>query len=86
MLSYASSMFDLIVVIAIYVMFNIPELIMEIVPNYSTIQKPNCRQFPELSMTALADALKQDKFACVHFKMVCKGHGLVYCSENRLDD
>ena len=32
----ASSMFDLHVVVLFYVMFNIMELIMEIVPNYST--------------------------------------------------
>ena len=60
MLSFATSMFDLHVVVLFYVMFNIMELIMEIVPNYSTIQKPNCRQFPDLNMTALADALKPD--------------------------
>ena len=36
MLSFASSMFDLHVVVLFYVMFNILELIMEIVPNYST--------------------------------------------------
>ena len=35
-LSFATSMFDLHVVVLIYVMFNIMELIMEIVPNYST--------------------------------------------------
>ena len=62
MLSYASSMFDLHVLVVVYVIFNILELIMGILPNYSTIQKPNCRQFPELSMTALADALKPDKY------------------------
>ena len=32
----ASSMFDLHVVVLFYVMFNILELIMEIVPNYPT--------------------------------------------------
>lgn len=68
MLISTSSMFDLYVIVDVYVMFNILELIMEIVPNYSTIQKPNCRKFPELSMIALADALKPDKFTCVHFK------------------
>ena len=67
MLSYASSMFDLHVVVLFYVMFNILELIMEIVPNYPTIQKPNCRQFPELKMTALSDAMKPEKFTGVHF-------------------
>jgi len=67
MLSYASSMFDLHVVVLSYVMFNILELITEIVPNYPTIQKPNCRQFPELKMTALSDAMKPEKFTGVHF-------------------
>ena len=34
MLISASSMFDLHVLVAVYVIFNILELIMEIVPNY----------------------------------------------------
>ena len=68
MLNTASSMFDLHVLVVGFVMFNILELIMEIVPNYPTIQKPNCRQFLELSITALADVLKPDKFTGVHFK------------------
>jgi len=67
MLISASSMFDLHVLVVGFVMFNILELIMEIVPNYPTIQKPNCRQFPELKMTALSDALKPEKFTGVHF-------------------
>jgi hypothetical protein len=41
---------------------------MEIVPNYPTIQKPNCRQFPELSMASFTDALRPDKFTGVDFK------------------
>jgi hypothetical protein len=41
---------------------------MEIVPNYPTIQKPNCMQFPELTMAGFADALRLDKFTSVHFK------------------
>jgi hypothetical protein len=41
---------------------------MEIVPNYPTIQKPNCRQFPKLSMASFTDALRPDKFTGVHFK------------------
>jgi hypothetical protein len=61
-------MFVLHVIIASVVMFNILELIMEIVPNYPTIQKPNCRQFPELSMAGFTDALRPDKFTGVHFK------------------
>jgi hypothetical protein len=61
-------MFELNVVVAGIVMFNILELIMEIVPNYRTIQKPNCRQFPELSMAGFTDALRLDKFTSMHFK------------------
>jgi hypothetical protein len=61
-------MFELHVVVAGIVMFNIMELIMEIVSNYPTIQKPNCRQFPELSMAGFTDALRPDKFTGVHFK------------------
>jgi hypothetical protein len=49
-------------------MFNILELIKEIVSNYPTIQKPNYRQFPELTMVGFADALRADKFTGVHFK------------------
>ena len=36
LLSFATSMFDLHVVVLFYVMFNIMELIMGIVPNFST--------------------------------------------------
>jgi hypothetical protein len=61
-------MFELHVVVAGIVMFNILELIMEIVPNYLTIQKPNCRQFPKLSMAGFTDALRPDKFTSMHFK------------------
>jgi hypothetical protein len=57
------------VIVAAVVMLNILELIMEIVPNYLTIQKPNCRQFSELSMAGFTDALRPDKFTGVHFKM-----------------
>jgi hypothetical protein len=60
-------MFELYVVVASVVMFNILELIMDIVPNYPTIWKPNCRQFPELSMAGFTDALRPDKFTGVHF-------------------
>jgi hypothetical protein len=56
------------VVVVVVVMFNILELIMEIVPNFPTIQKPNCRQFSELKMAGFTDALRPDKFTCVHFK------------------
>jgi hypothetical protein len=41
---------------------------MKLVPNYPTIQKPNCRQFSELTMAGFADALRSDKFTGVHFK------------------
>jgi hypothetical protein len=61
-------MFELYVVVAGIVMFNILELIMEIVPNYPIIQKPNCRQFPKLSIAGFTDALRPDKFTGVHFK------------------
>jgi hypothetical protein len=61
-------MFELHVVVAGIVIFNILELIMEIVPNCPTIQKRNCRQFPELSMAGFTDALRPDKFTGVHFK------------------
>ena len=68
MLSTASSMFQFYMVVAVVVMINILELIMELLPNYPTIQKPYYRQFPELKMTALADALRPKKFTGVHFK------------------
>jgi hypothetical protein len=48
-------MFELHVVVAGIVMFNILELITETVTNYPIIQKPNCRQFPELSMAGFTD-------------------------------
>jgi hypothetical protein len=60
-------MFELHVVV-VGIIMNILELILEIVPNYPTIQKPNCRQFPELSMAGFTDALRLDKFTGVHFK------------------
>jgi hypothetical protein len=61
-------MFELHVVVASIVMFNILELTIEIVPNYPTIQKPKCRQFPKLLMAGFIDALRPDKFTDVHFK------------------
>jgi hypothetical protein len=61
-------MFKLHVVVAAIFMSNILELLMEIVPNYPTIQKPNCRQFPELSMAGFTDTQRPDKFTGVHFK------------------
>ena len=68
MLITTSSMFEFHMLVVTVVMLNILELIMEIVPNYPTIQKPNCRQFPELTMAGFADALRPDKFTGVHFK------------------
>jgi hypothetical protein len=56
------------VVVASIVIFNILELIMEIGPNYPTIHKPKCTQFPDLSMAGFTDALRPDKFTGVHFK------------------
>jgi hypothetical protein len=46
MLFSTSSIFELHVVVAIVVMYNNLDLIMEIVPNYLSIQKSNGRQFP----------------------------------------
>ena len=68
MLINASSMFEFHMLVVAAIMFYILELIMEIVPNYPTIQKPNCRQFPQLTMAGFADALRPDKFTGVHFK------------------
>ena len=44
MLENTSSMFEVNMLVAIVVMFNILKLIMELLPNYSTIQKPYYRQ------------------------------------------
>ena len=68
MLISASSMFVFNMFVAIIVMLNILELIMKIVPNYSTIQKPNCRQFPKLCMANLSDAIRPERFVGMHFK------------------
>ena len=53
MLISSSSMFEFHMLVAIVVMFNILELILKLLPNFPTIQKPYYRQFPELKMTAL---------------------------------
>ena len=42
MLINASSMFEFHMLVAYVVMFIILELIMELLPNFPTIQKPNC--------------------------------------------
>ena len=68
MLVNTSSMFEINMLVAIVVMLNILELIMELLPNYSTIQKPYYRQFPELSMAGFADAMRPEKFTGVSFK------------------
>ena len=70
MLISTSSMFVFYMLVAGVVMFNILELIMELLPNYPTIQKPYMcyRQFPELNMGHLSDALRPDKFTGVDFK------------------
>jgi hypothetical protein len=56
--------------LAVAIMLYILELIMEIMPNNPTIQKPYMcyRQFPELNMGHLSDALRPDKFTGVDFK------------------
>ena len=66
MLITTSSMFEFHMLVVTVVMLNILELIMKIVPDYPTIQKPNCRQFPELTMADFADALRPNKFTGVH--------------------
>jgi hypothetical protein len=68
MLFNTSSLFELHVIAANVVMFNILELIMEIVPNFPTIQKPKCRQYSELKMAGFTDTLRLDKYIGVHFK------------------
>ena len=66
----ASSIYEINMLVAVVVMFNILELIMEIVPNTPTIQKPYMcyRQFPELNMGHLSDALRPEKFTGEGFK------------------
>ena len=46
MIVNTSSMFDINMLVAIVVMFNIMELIMELLPNYSTINFSGTRQSP----------------------------------------
>jgi hypothetical protein len=48
--------------VATIVMLNILELIMKLLPNYPTIQKPNCRQFRDSTMAGYTDAMKPDRF------------------------
>ena len=65
MLINTSSIFEINMLVALAIMLYILELIMEIMPNNPTIQKPYIcyRQFPELNMGHLSDALRPDKFA-----------------------
>ena len=67
MLINTSSMLKIYMIGVAFIMVYIMELIMKL-SNFPTIQKPNCRQFPELTMASLADALRLDKFTGVHFK------------------
>ena len=62
MLLSTSSVFVFHMLVAGIVMFNILELIMTLLPNFSTIQKPNCRQFRDLTMAGYIDAMKPEKF------------------------
>ena len=62
MLINTSSMFVFHMLVAAVVMFNILELIMKLLPNYPTIQKPNCRQFRDSTMAGYTDAMKPEKF------------------------
>ena len=56
-------MLDL-VMFMIYLFWN---LIIQL-PNYSTIQKHYARQSVDFTMAGFTDALRPDKFTCVHFK------------------
>ena len=65
-----SSIFEINMLVALAIMLYILELIMKIMPNNPTIQKPYMcyRHFPELNMGHLSDALRPDKFTGVDFK------------------
>lgn len=54
-------------IVMIYIMELIINLLFSKLLNFPTIQKPYCRQFPDLTM-GLADALKPDKFSGMYFK------------------
>ena len=70
MLINTSSICEINMLVAAVIMLNILELIMEIVPNIPTIQKPYMcyRQFPELNMGHLSDSLRPDKLTGADFK------------------
>jgi hypothetical protein len=57
--------FQMLVLVAIVIIFNILNLIMKLLTIYLTIQKCNSINFYALTMIALADALKPDKFISV---------------------
>src|SRR3954470_17370817 len=61
-----SHMFELHELVACFVMIYILELIVEIMPNIPTIQKPYCRQVPELTMAGFTNALRPYMFTGVH--------------------
>jgi hypothetical protein len=52
--------------------------------NYSTIQKPYCRQFPSFSMVAFVDVLKPEKFNGMHFKR-WQVKATLWLTESRLE-
>ena len=68
MLFSASSMLEIHMLVAVFVMFNILELIMEIMPSYLTIQKPYFGQFPELTFASFVDAMRPESFKGTNFK------------------
>ena len=61
MFSHSFSILDCCMLFFVLVMNYFLELIMNS-PNLSTIQKPNCTQFPGLAMTGFVDALRPDNF------------------------
>ena len=70
MLINTSSICEINMLVAVVIMLNILELILEIVPNNPTIQKPYMcyRQFLELNMGHLSDSLRPDKLTGADFK------------------
>jgi hypothetical protein len=58
-LTFYFSSFDLVMIYIQNLIWNLS--------NYSTIQKPYCRQFSSFSMADFADALKPEKFNGMHF-------------------
>src|ERR1043165_5220344 len=62
MLFDASSELLFNMLVAVVVMSKILELIMNLLPNYPTIQKPNNRQIRDSTMAGYTDAMKPGKF------------------------